>query len=167
MKLARTTTFSSGNAGFTLIEIMISIAVGAIILTAAALCLNAAITSQRMIDPRVDTLQTARVALALISADLRGACPLDKSYAFLGSHRMVGKIVADNPNIVVSDVREVRAAGTIAHRPHAGSRRPAPLVDLDETPVVLLDPGRLEAHAFGVRRPSARDEDVRALDDDT
>jgi hypothetical protein len=75
---------------------MISISVAAIILTAAALCLNAAITSQRMIDPRVDALQTARVAMALISADLRGACPLDKSYAFLGDHRMMGKVVADN-----------------------------------------------------------------------
>ncbi len=98
---SKETTFSSDAGytiidGFTLIEIMISISVGAIILTAAALCLNAAITSQRMIDPRVDTLQTARVALALISADLRGACPLDKSYAFLGSHRMVGKTVSDN-----------------------------------------------------------------------
>lgn len=96
MKRARTKSRSVRNAGFTLIEVMISAAVGAMILTAAALCLNAAVSSQRMIDPRVDTLQTARVALALMSADLRGACPLDKSYAFLGSHRMAGKTVADN-----------------------------------------------------------------------
>ena len=95
MNRARTKSFFQGNSGFTLLEIMISISVAAIILTAAALCLNAAITSQRMIDPRVDTLQTARVALALISADLRAACPLDKSYAFLGDHRMMGKVVAD------------------------------------------------------------------------
>ncbi|HEX3989112.1 MAG TPA: prepilin-type N-terminal cleavage/methylation domain-containing protein, partial [Verrucomicrobiae bacterium] len=96
MNRARIKSFSHGSAGFTLLEIMISISVAAIILTAAALCLNAAITSQRMIDPRVDMLQTARVAMALMSADLRAACPLDESYAFLGTHQMRGKVVADN-----------------------------------------------------------------------
>ena len=84
------------NAAFTLLEVVISAAVGAMILTAAALCLNASISSQKMIDPRVDMMQSGRVALALMAADLRAACPLDKSYAFLGSHRMVGKTVADN-----------------------------------------------------------------------
>ncbi len=66
------------------------------ILTAAGLCLNASIASQKMIDPRVDTMQSARVALALMSADLRAACPLDKNYAFLGDHREAGDIEADN-----------------------------------------------------------------------
>ncbi len=75
---------------------MISAAIGAMIITAAALCLNASIASQKMIDPRVDTMQCARVALALMSADLRAACPLDKNYAFLGDHRAIGNIVADN-----------------------------------------------------------------------
>jgi type II secretory pathway pseudopilin PulG len=81
---------------FTLIEVVISAAIGAMILTAAALCLNASIASQKIIDPRVDTMQSARVALALMSADLRAACPLDTRYAFLGSHQMIGKIVSDN-----------------------------------------------------------------------
>jgi type II secretory pathway component PulJ len=84
------------NAAFTLLELVISAAIGAMILTAAALCLNASIASQKMIDPRVDTMQCARVALALMSADLRAACPLDKDYAFLGVHRVVGDTVSDN-----------------------------------------------------------------------
>jgi type II secretory pathway component PulJ len=84
------------NAAFTLLELVISAAIGAMILTAAALCLNASIASQKMIDPRVDTMQSARVALALMSADLRAACPLDKDFAFLGLHRAVGDVEADN-----------------------------------------------------------------------
>jgi len=84
------------NAAFTLLELVVSAAIGAMILTAAALCLNASISSQKMIDPRVDTMQSARVALALMSADLHAACPLDKDFAFLGVHRVVGDIEADN-----------------------------------------------------------------------
>ena len=84
------------NAAFTLLELVISAAIGAMILTAAALCLNASISSQKMIDPRVDTMQSARVALALMSADLHAACPLDKDFAFLGVHRVVGDVEADN-----------------------------------------------------------------------
>jgi prepilin-type N-terminal cleavage/methylation domain-containing protein len=87
---------TGANSAFTLIELVISAAIGAMILTAAALCLNASISSQKMIDPRVDTMQCARVALALMSADLRAACPLDKDYAFLGDHRAIGRIEADN-----------------------------------------------------------------------
>jgi type II secretory pathway component PulJ len=83
-------------AAFTLLELVVSAAVGALILTAAAICLNAAVESQRMINPRVDTIQTARVALAMMSADLRAACPLDKNYDFLGSHRSLGDMDADN-----------------------------------------------------------------------
>ena len=83
-------------AGFTLIELVISAAVGAMILMGAYLCLSAGLASQKMIDPRVDVLQSARVILAMISADLRAACPLDKDYAFLGMHRLLGDADADN-----------------------------------------------------------------------
>jgi len=83
-------------SGFTLIELVISAAVGAMILTGAYLCLSAGLSSQKMIDPRVDVLQSARVTLAMMSADLRAACPLDKDYAFLGMHRTLGEADADN-----------------------------------------------------------------------
>jgi type II secretory pathway component PulJ len=89
-------SISGAKAAFTLVELVISAAIGAMILTAAALCLNASIASQKIIDPRVDTMQCARVALALMSADLRSACPLDKNYAFLGVHRSVGNSDSDN-----------------------------------------------------------------------
>ncbi len=82
--------------GFTLIELVISAAVGVLILTAAYVCLSACLASEKMIDPRVDALQSARVSLAMISADLRSACPLDENYAFLGMHRLAGAADADN-----------------------------------------------------------------------
>ncbi len=92
----RTSLPARGSSGFTLIELMISAAVGAMILTAAYLCLSAGLSSQKMIDPRVDVLQSARVVMAMMSADLRAACPLDKEYDFLGMHRLLEGADADN-----------------------------------------------------------------------
>jgi hypothetical protein len=66
------------------------------ILVSAYLCLNSAISSQKLIEPRVDVLQSARVAMTIMSADLRAACPLDKEFQFLGVHRMLEDIEADN-----------------------------------------------------------------------
>jgi len=83
-------------SGFTLIEVMISAGLMALILVSAYLCLNAAIATQRMVEPRVDMVQSARVAMALMAADLRSACPLSKEQAFLGLHRMVEGAEADN-----------------------------------------------------------------------
>jgi type II secretory pathway component PulJ len=83
-------------AAFTLIEMVISGAITALILTAAYLCFNAAIAGQKLVEPRADTLQNARVALALLTADLRSACQLSKDYDFLGMQRMIGEQEADN-----------------------------------------------------------------------
>lgn len=66
------------------------------ILTAAYACLSAAISSQKLIEPRAEAGQSARVAMAIMTADLRAACPLSKDFAFLGMHRMVGEVEADN-----------------------------------------------------------------------
>ncbi len=82
--------------GFTLIEILISSALMALILVSGYVCLNAAISSQKLIEPRVQVIQNARVAMALMTADLRCACPLSKEYDFLGMHRMLGETPADN-----------------------------------------------------------------------
>ncbi len=49
-----------------------------------------------MIEPRVEVFQNARVAMAIMSADLRGACPLSKEFMFLGMPRMIGDMEADN-----------------------------------------------------------------------
>jgi type II secretory pathway component PulJ len=81
---------------FTLIEVMISGALMALILVSAYLCFNAATSTQKAIEPRVEMLQMARVALGLMAADLREACPLDKQLDLLGMHRMLGEKTADN-----------------------------------------------------------------------
>lgn len=81
---------------FTLIEVVISAALMAIILTAAYLCLSACIQGRDIVEPRADTIQNARVAMALLTADLRDACPLDADAPFLGMQRTVGEVEADN-----------------------------------------------------------------------
>jgi hypothetical protein len=92
-----------------LIELVISIAVGVMILAAAYLCLSASLSSQKMIDPRVDLLQSGRAILALMSADLRSACPLDSGFAFLGMHRTLGSADADNLDFATHNYQPRRA----------------------------------------------------------
>ncbi len=82
--------------GFTLIELTISAAVASIILVAAYLCLSAGVASQKMIEPRAQVLQSARVALAMMSADLRSACSLNPDFDFVGEERTLGEMQADN-----------------------------------------------------------------------
>lgn len=83
-------------AGFTLIEVMISSALMALILVSAYLCLGAGFSAQKLIEPRAEIIQNARVAMAIMSADLSAACPLSKSEDFLGMTRKVGDIEAGN-----------------------------------------------------------------------
>ena len=83
-------------AAYTLIEVVISSALMALILVSAYLCLNAGLNSQKLIEPRAEIIQTARVAMALLTADLRAACPLSKDYQFLGTRRLLGEMDADN-----------------------------------------------------------------------
>jgi pilin/secretion family protein with methylation motif len=92
----KTQSSYNNSAGFTLIELVISAALATMILVSAYLCLSSAISSQKLIEPRVDVLQSARVAMAIMSADLRSACPLSKDFQFLGMHRMLGDVEADN-----------------------------------------------------------------------
>jgi prepilin-type N-terminal cleavage/methylation domain-containing protein len=84
------------NSAFTLIEVVIAAALMALILTSAYVCLSACISSQREMAPRLAAIQNARVALALMAADLRAACPLDPDMQFLGMPRTLGDIPADN-----------------------------------------------------------------------
>ena len=82
--------------GFTLIELTISAAVASIILVASYLCLSAGVASQKIIEPRTEVLQSARVALAMMSADLRSACSLSPDFDFVGEQRDIGEMEADN-----------------------------------------------------------------------
>lgn len=81
--------------GFTLIELMISAGLMAIILGAAYACLRAGLESRKVIEPRSDVYQAGRVALALIGSDLRAACPMHKGPAFLGEPRKIESTEAD------------------------------------------------------------------------
>ncbi len=85
-----------GIQAFTLLEVVISATLMAIILVSAYACFDAGIRGKRMIEPRVEVFQNARVAMALLTADLRNACPLSKDFDFLGTHRMIGSAPADN-----------------------------------------------------------------------
>ena len=95
-------------SGFTLIELVISAALMAMILTASYLLLSAALSGQKLLEPRAEVLQSARVAMALISADLRAACPLSKDFEFLGMHRMIEDIEADNLDFATHNYKPLR-----------------------------------------------------------
>ncbi len=86
----------TGNGGFTLIELTISAAIASIVLVASYLCLSAGVASQKLIEPRTEILQNARVALAMMSADLRSACSLSPDFDFVGEQRTIGEMEADN-----------------------------------------------------------------------
>lgn len=81
---------------FTLIELVISAALMSIILMAAYACLRAGLLSRKLVETRSDVVQNARVAMSLISADLRCAGPLSIKYEFLGLDRMIEETEADN-----------------------------------------------------------------------
>jgi prepilin-type N-terminal cleavage/methylation domain-containing protein len=84
------------SSGFTLIEMVIGAALMAMILAAAYACLNAGFAGQKLIEPRAGVFQNARVAMTMITEDLRAACPLSKDYPFLGMQRTLGLVEADN-----------------------------------------------------------------------
>ncbi len=95
MRLSRPTRRRS-EAGFTLIELTIGAALMALILASAYACLNSGLVARRLLEPRWDALQTARVTLGLMTADLRAACPLSKEADFVGIDRAAGDVEADN-----------------------------------------------------------------------
>lgn len=92
MKLNHT----SSSHAFTLIEIVIAAALMSLILVSAYLCFDAGIRGRRMIEPRIEVFQNARVAMALMTADLRDACPLSTDFQFLGAHRTLDGMPGDN-----------------------------------------------------------------------
>jgi len=83
-------------SGFTLIELVISASLMALILVSAYVCLHACFSSQNLIEPRIEVFQNARVAMALLTADLRSACVLSKDSEFVGMRRRLGEVEADN-----------------------------------------------------------------------
>ncbi len=97
------------DCGFTLIEVVISSALMALILVSAYLCLSAGFAAQKLVEPRADVFQSARVTMALVTADLRGACTLPGDSAFLGMKRMIGDHEADNLDFATHNYTPRRA----------------------------------------------------------
>ena len=78
--------------------------------------------------------------------------------------RAAGEIVADDAKIIDRDVRELRAASTIANRPDIGRRCLQPFVDAYEAARIQTDARRVQADASGVRNAPDRHQDVARLD---
>ena len=104
-----TRLFQRSAGAFTLIEVMISSALMALILVSAYLCLSAGFSAQKLIEPRAEIIQNGRVAMAMMTADLRAACPLAKSDDFLGVTRTLGDIEADNLDFATHNYTPRRA----------------------------------------------------------
>ena len=79
-----------------MVELLVATAIMMIILTGAFFCLQAGFKSRKLVEQRSDLVQRARVALELISADLRSACRLSPDFEFVGIDRMLGRVEADN-----------------------------------------------------------------------
>lgn len=105
----RTRCLNQNSPGFTLIEVVISASLMAIILVGAYLCLSSGLASQKLIESRGEAVQSARIALALMSADLRGACSLSKDVEFVGMDRMLGDVEADNLDFATHNYAPRRA----------------------------------------------------------
>jgi hypothetical protein len=82
--------------GFTLVEMIISAGLMGVILTSGYMCLSAGVSSKKLIEARADATQSARTALAIISADLRMAVPMYGDFEFVGMRRTVDGADADN-----------------------------------------------------------------------
>jgi type II secretion system protein J len=83
-------------AAFTLIEMIVSAALMAIVLASGYACLSAGVATRKLIEARSEGVQSARVALALMAADLRQAVPMYGDFEFLGMRRTMSGADADN-----------------------------------------------------------------------
>lgn len=90
MKICR-----SSNA-FTLMELIVSASLMSMILVSSYVCLNAGMHGRKLVQQRSEVVQSGRVALNLIAADLRAATPLSQEFEFLGMDRLLGNVEADN-----------------------------------------------------------------------
>ena len=89
------------SSGFTLVELLVSLTASVGIIAGAYMCLQGGLESRKLIEARMDLAQKARVALALLTADLAQACPLHKGplgdgSEFIGMRREIGDMEADN-----------------------------------------------------------------------
>ena len=115
---------------FTLVEVVVSASLMSIILVAAYLCLNAGLSGEKTISTRAEMIQNARVAMSMISTDLRCASPLCKDFAFIGMQRKIGDADADNLDFATHHFKPKHPGGRglLCHELFSGSQsknRPA------------------------------------------
>jgi len=103
-------------------------------------------------------IQNARVAMALLTADLRAACPLSKDFEFLGMPRMIDDIQAGNLDFATHNYqpRRPREADFCEISYYVERELDSPDVSLyrRRNPTIALDPlsgGRRELIAHGLR----------------
>ena len=110
---------------------------------------------------------SATLRLRLVQTDasqLRISEETEGLQAARGNAADAGEVVADHAEVVVGDVRKMRAAGAVAHSPYARRRGPESLVDLDEAPFIQFHTGGVQAYTFSIRDPAAGDKEVRTVD---
>lgn len=144
-------------SGFTLIELLVSLSLAVGIAGGAYVCLQIGLESRKTCEVRMDMIQSARVALNLMTSDLESACVFSKKYEFVGMDRVLGEMEADNLDFATHNHRP-RAPGEgdlcevsyfVDRSPETGElglfrrRDPSP----DEDP---LDGGTREEIAAGV-----------------
>jgi type II secretion system protein J len=82
--------------GFTLFELLITVAIASMVLISAYACLQAGLVTRKEMESRAETLQSGRVALNWMVRDLRSSAPLSVESEFVGLSRMIESIEADN-----------------------------------------------------------------------
>ncbi len=97
------------SSGVTLVELIVGLSLMTAVVGGAFLALNAGMSSQEFAYQRMETLQRARAALALIAADLRSACVWDSmQFELIGVDRKLGEIEADNIDFATHNYRPAR-----------------------------------------------------------
>ncbi len=82
--------------GFTIIELLVAVAITMGVLAASYACLYSGFESRELVETRADLLQGARVAMRLVTSDLRNAVAFNADAPFIGMNRTVAGIEADN-----------------------------------------------------------------------
>lgn len=147
-----------GNKGFTLIEIIIASAIITIIAGGAYASMRAAVATQKMVQERNDSMQTARTILNMIRDDLRATIPMLGESEFLGLNRTLGEMDGDNLDFATrnysyslpgeSDFSEVSYFVT----PGPGANELSLMRRRDPTPDNKpLEGGRIEILASGIK----------------
>src|SRR5262245_10837779 len=75
-----------------------------------------------------------------------------------------GQVVTDNAKVIAGDVRELRAARAIPHRPDVRRSGLQPLVDANISPSIQFDAALLESDPLRVWNAPCRDQNVAALE---